>query len=393
MLTGTHTPFDARIFHKESKSLRKFGYEVTLVAPSEEIIEECDRDGIHLVPLPAYTSKGVRAVNGFRLIWKGLRIRAHVLHTHELDALFAGLVIKLLTGRKLIYDAHEHHASMIAENPKIPGLFEPWVESIVGAMEEIACRFVDEVITVNRTLRERYLRMGKNAVVLYNCPVLSLFDHCFEKRHTGVSNGRPVVIYQGGISRTKGLDKFLLALKKVKEQFPDVMFSVVGKLLGGEAPKNWMEHYVKTFDLTENFEITGWVPHEEVSKYLNSANIGVILFQPTHYNNLIGLPNKLFEYMACGKPVVASNFPEIRNVVTTSKCGLLIDPTDSEEIARAIVYLLEHPEEAVQMGRNGRKAVEEQYNWEKMEGRLRGVYEAVSRCPTLVARPLCRALR
>ena len=53
MLTGTHTPFDARIFHKESKSLRKFGYEVTLVAPSEEIIEDCDRDGIHLVPLPA----------------------------------------------------------------------------------------------------------------------------------------------------------------------------------------------------------------------------------------------------------------------------------------------------------------------------------------------------
>ncbi|MCK5734489.1 MAG: glycosyltransferase, partial [Candidatus Latescibacteria bacterium] len=71
-------------------------------------------------------------------------------------------------------------------------------------------------------------------------------------------------------------------------------------------------------------------------------------------------------------------FPEIRNVVIESKCGLLIDPADPEEIARAIVYLLEHPEEAVQMGRNGRKAVEEHYNWEKMEERLRGVYEAVS---------------
>ncbi len=378
MLTGTHLPFDARIFHKESKSLRKFGYEVTLVAPSEEIIEKCDRDGIHLVPLPAYTSKGVRAVNVFRLLWKGLHIRAEVLHVHELDALFVGLIIKLFTGRRLIYDAHEHHASMIAENPKIPGLFKPSMESVIGAIEEIACRFVDEVITVNRSLQKRYLRIGKQAVVLYNCPVLSLFDHGFEKKAAGVYSGRPVVVYQGGISRTKGLDKFLLALTKVKDRFPGVKFVVVGKLLGGEAPKNWMEHYVKTFDLTENLEITGWVPHEEVSKYLNSANIGVVLFQPTHYNNLIGLPNKLFEYMASGKPVVASNFPEIRNVVIESKCGLLIDPTDPEEIARAIVYLLEHPEEAVEMGRNGRKAVEEHYNWERMEERLRGVYEAVS---------------
>lgn len=378
MLTGTHSPFDARIFHKESKSLRKFGYEVTLVAPSEEIIEECDRDGIHLVPLPAYTSKGVRAVNVFRLIWKGFRIRAEVLHTHELDALFAGLIIKLFTGRRLIYDAHEHHASMIAENPKIPKRVKPLVESVIGAMEEVACRFVDEVITVNRTLQKRYRRIGKQAVVLYNCPVLSLFDNCFEKRATGVYSERPVVVYQGGISRTKGLDKFLHALTKVKEKFPNVKFVVVGKLLGGEAPKKWMEHYVKTFDLTENFEITSWVPHEEVAKYMDSAKVGVILFQPTHYNNLIGLPNKLFEYMACRKPVVASNFSEIRKVVAASKCGLLIDPTDPSAIAEAIIYLLEHPEEAVEMGRNGRKAVEEHYNWEKMEGRLRGVYEAVS---------------
>ncbi len=181
MLTGTHSPFDARIFHKESKSLRKFGYEVTLVAPSEEMVEECDRDGIHLVPLPAYTSKGVRAVNLFRLLWKGLHIRAEVLHAHELDALFVGLIIKLLTGRRLIYDAHEHHASMIAENPKIPKGLKPWVESLVGAMEEIACRFVDGVITVNRTLQKRYLRIGKQAVVLYNCPVWRLFDRGSEK--------------------------------------------------------------------------------------------------------------------------------------------------------------------------------------------------------------------
>jgi len=90
------------------------------------------------------------------------------------------------------------------------------------------------------------------------------------------------------------------------------------------------------------------------------------------------LPNKLFEYMACGIPVIASNFQEIRIIVNKSNCGILIDPTNTKEITDAILWLLEHPEEAEQMGENGRRAVEETYNWENMEKRLFEVYEELS---------------
>jgi glycosyltransferase involved in cell wall biosynthesis len=124
--------------------------------------------------------------------------------------------------------------------------------------------------------------------------------------------------------------------------------------------------------------MTGWVPFEEVPRYLHPADVGVILFQPTHYNNTIGLPNKLFEYMACYKPVVASDFPEMRKVIVEAKSGLLVDPTDPKAIADAIVYLFEHQEEARQMGERGRRMVEERYNWERMEERLVGVYEGIT---------------
>jgi len=86
------------------------------------------------------------------------------------------------------------------------------------------------------------------------------------------------------------------------------------------------------------------------------------------------LPNKLFEYMASGKPVVASNFPEMRRIIEEGRCGLLVDPTDPGDIARAVLYLLEHPQEAEEMGRRGRKLVEERYNWEDMEKALGEVY-------------------
>ncbi len=84
--------------------------------------------------------------------------------------------------------------------------------------------------------------------------------------------------------------------------------------------------------------------------------------------------------MACGLPVVASNFPEISRVVKEADCGILVDPTDVGEIADAIVYMLEHPEEAMMMGENGRRAVEVKYNWERMEERLLELYEGLETC-------------
>jgi glycosyltransferase involved in cell wall biosynthesis len=111
---------------------------------------------------------------------------------------------------------------------------------------------------------------------------------------------------------------------------------------------------------------------------LRAGCIGLLVFQPDYYNAYIGLPNKLFDYMLCGLPVVASDFPEIRKVVGEAGCGVLVDPTDPDAIAEAIIYLLEHPDEARKMGENGRRAVEERYNWGEMEGRLLDLYRSLN---------------
>jgi len=153
---------------------------------------------------------------------------------------------------------------------------------------------------------------------------------------------------------------------------------IVGKILGTNKFSKWVDNYIRTNGLEENIELIDWIPHSDVVRYIETSVVGIILFQPTHYNNLIGLPNKLFEYMACRIPVIASNFQEIREIVEESNCGILVDPTKIQEISDAILWLLEHPEEAEQMGENGRLAVEETYNWGNMEKRLFKVYEELS---------------
>ena len=124
---------------------------------------------------------------------------------------------------------------------------------------------------------------------------------------------------------------------------------------------------------SKNVVFAGYLSHSKVMEYINMSRLGLSLLQPTpRYEKAV--PIKLFEYMACGLPVVASNFPEIRKVVKEADCGILVDPTSVDEIADAILYLLEHPEEAERMGDSGRRAVEEKYNWEKMEEKLLKLY-------------------
>ena len=118
----------------------------------------------------------------------------------------------------------------------------------------------------------------------------------------------------------------------------------------------------------------GFISREEVKWLFSKSVAGLLLVLPGP--NVFGaLPNKMFEYMSAGIPQVTSNDPLWKQIIDESKCGITVDPTKPDQIAEAINYLLKHPAEALEMGRNGRKAVEEKYNWEKEIPKLIGLYK------------------
>ena len=98
-----------------------------------------------------------------------------------------------------------------------------------------------------------------------------------------------------------------------------------------------------------------------------------MLFYPEP-NHIDVQPNKMFEYMAAGLPVIASNFPHWREIIEGAGCGLLVDPLDPEAIAAAMKWILDHPAEAEAMGQRGRQAVEKKYNWESQSLQLLEIY-------------------
>ncbi|MGP8321586.1 MAG: glycosyltransferase family 4 protein [Methanosarcinaceae archaeon] len=366
MLTTIHQPFDTRVFHKESKSLLKAGHVVTLIAPSDTASKN-NVDGIQVITIKKPNLKILHPITMLRVFIAGLRQDCDVYHCHEPGSLFVCTLLKFFRRTKLVYDAHEHYPSIISQNTMFPKYLKQLVDKIVDISEKTLCKFTDIIITVNYSLEKRYEKI-KDVVVLFNVPILELFN---------VSNSikeKSILISLGNISEKRGFDKLLFSMKAIKNNNKNVKLLIVGKISDTQKFSNWVGDYIKTNGLEKNIEFIDWIPHSDVVRYIETSTVGIILFQPTHYNNLIGLPNKLFEYMACRIPVIASDFPEIHKVVDESNCGILVDPTNIQEITDAILWLLEHPEEAEQMGDNGRKAVEETYNWENMEKRLFKLY-------------------
>ena len=290
-----------------------------------------------------------------------------ICHVHDFPLLISGILIKLFTGSTLIYDAHEDFASMIFQNDTNKIFIFRKIELLLVKI------FVDRIITVNTSLQSYFLRSGVATSVLMNVPLLSLQP---EKKKKSLS--RKVIIgYIGHIIPGRGYDTLPSLCNHLKDS---IQFTIL--IVGGGPFKEGFETLIKEQGVDEYFTITGEVPHYKIPEYLTQIDVGLILFKPVQYNNLIATPNKLFEYMAFGIPIIASDFPEMRRIIHTTQSGLLVDPNQVTEIAESILYLCEHPEKAREMGRNGKKAFQITYNWDAQHAELLRIYaEAVNEKP------------
>ena len=363
MLTTVHVPFDGRIFHKEAKSLARAGYDVVLIARHDKAETV---GGVRIVPLSEPRNRFQRMTSvTWRLYRLAVREDADVYHFHDPELMIVGLLLKA-RGKKVIWDVHEHYPNSIMDKFWISKGLRRCVSKSFDLFERAVVRFFDLVIYTTPLVGARYEKLKVASARIENYPIVEL-SGTFDKEP------QKQIIYLGVMARIRGLIEVVEAFAQVVAKHPDWQLVLVGASRPASFEDD-LRALARQHGIEKNVTFIPWVPYEEKERLTSSASIGVITYLP-YSNNTSCLPNKLFDYMLVGVPVVASNFPLYREVVEPSRCGLIVDPTRPEEIARAMTYLIEHPDEARAMGERGLRAVRERYNWENQSRRLCRMYE------------------
>lgn len=373
---------------QEIQTLRAEGYHIHVVAWARA--EEANSSTQHpdysldrvIRPAPLGTLKLLFHLPGlYRKMIRTLRGRTFdIVHCTHIMLLPLAVLLGKSRRAKIVYDVHEFHLEETAE--RLPILLR-WLVPLLRRLEAWCVRSADGVLTVDSAddqLENRYRKYNDNVAALYNVPDL---DYSFDDkklRHVHRQyEGRQVVLYVGGLSSAKGALQAIEVARLVIQRAPDALFLFIGVFHGDTESSFWER--VADYQLDKHVEFISWLPYNEMLHYLTVSKVGLVLHQPVPRYQLLGKGNgrKAFTYMQFAVPIVAPEFGDVGQVVREEQCGLLVKTTAPKDVANAVIYLLEHPQEARALGERGRKAVQEKYNWGIERRKLLEVYRRLER--------------
>jgi len=359
-LTSVHYPFDTRIFHRECKSLALAGYDVTLIAPHAD--GDMEMNGVKLRAVSPPKNRRERMT---RTIWSVYRAAvqedADIYHFHDPELLPVGVLLKA-HGKKVIYDVHEDYKGTMDGKQWLPTALHKPAAVGVSASENILSCVCDRIIAATPTIAANF--PARRTRLVQNFPWL---HELVSPDATPYEEREAIGAYVGWLGDHSGIDSMRRAFEIVAEKMPAKL------LIGGKVQPGALANFQKSGH-HHVMEYLGFLSRPQVAALIASARIGLVTVLPSG-NSINAQPTKLFEYMSGGLPVIASDFPVYRKFVEDAQCGLLADPHDPSAIAEAVLWLLRHPSEAAEMGRNGRKAVVERFNWELEAKTLVSTYD------------------
>lgn len=290
--------------------------------------------------------------------WRAARdFKPDICHAHDLDTLWAAQATALSCGAALVYDTHEiwNEQHFLADREEI-AFWNQWEARLAPA--------IDEWITVNRSLADVFFaRYQAEALPLHNCPPLVPLEAQWQGRLKETFEGRPVALFSGGFQASRGLEQMVAAALLQKE---------VALVLQGFGPQEAalrrlaQEHRSPVAFLPR-------APHDELTRVCSQADIGVMPVLPDCLNSYYCSPNKMFDYMMAGLPVVAADLPEMAALLAECANGLLYDAYSANDLADKLVELAAHPRRC-ELGRASRRWAESVYNWQTESLKLLDLY-------------------
>ncbi|HFU7090346.1 TPA: glycosyltransferase family 4 protein [Bacillus cereus] len=367
MFSSVHPWNDTRVFYKEAVSLAQEGYVVKLCAVKNNAKYDGMVENLTVEYLPR-VKRIARPIVWIRLCIKAFREKADVYHFHDPELLIVGYFLKVFTKSKVIYDMHEDFPAAIKSKAWIPNFIRGKLSKTVAHIEKFLMRRCDAVIYAEKYYKNNYEDISIKKEDILNYPLdNSLPINTYKE-------GIPNIVYAGAISKTRGLYEMLKVAKELKKR--EVLFKMI--LIGSFSDKLMEEttDFIDGNNLHEVVELPGRLPLHKVCEYYEKADVGLAILHPEK-NYLQSLATKIFEYMSFGIPVVASNFPDWKELIENNNSGIVVDPFNIEQITDAVYGILTNKELSMEFGGNGLQAYREQFNWTIEERKLVKLYEEI----------------
>lgn len=362
-VTSAHGAEDVRIFHKECVSLARAGYEVYLVQRGESY----EKDGVHLTGFgkPSSNRLGRMLVDARRAYRAALAADADIYHFHDPELLPYGLKLKR-RGKKVVFDSHEMYTAQIRIKNYLPGWSRSLIAHLYGIYERYIFRAIDGVIfPCLIDGKHPFEGQCRHVTTVNNVPRL---EEMYERCDESVPKRERSIVQIGSLTYERGITHLVKAVGKADCTL----------YLGGSFNPLTYQAELEALPEYAHVRYLGRLSLPQALEALQSCQIGVAVpLKVGQYCKTENLSTKVYECMSLGLPVILSNMPYSVRTVEKYRFGICVDPEDPDAIAAAIRYLLDNPEEARRMGENGRRAVEEEFNWGVEEKKLLALYEEI----------------
>lgn len=343
-LSSMHRP-DDRIYQRACLGLKREGLEVHLVITLPDELPK--NEGVHFHWIKPRSGWKRRWFSSKEAVGKAIEVNADIYHFHDPDLLPHILKIKKKRpNAKIVYDMHENFNARFKQWG-LPAFLGNWFHKY----QLYKINRMDGYATTTESMKVLFKEVKKPGVVIRNAVDVNRLTHIDIESVQAFDI--PTIYTSGANSHARLVLQTVQSMKYLpKELNFQMMFAGryapgIKEDLMAQAQKDGTDKYLHLEDM---------LPWDENFIRTAKALCGCVFYED-NVNNQVTLPNRVYEYMFSGIPIVVSDFPELRKIVEKAQCGVIVSSDKPEEMAQAFEYLLRNPEEAKKMGANGRKAI------------------------------------
>jgi len=353
MTVSSDLATDNRV-HRSCRALSELGFEVHLIGRQKRNSPAMPPRGYRTKRIKLAFEKGplfYMALN-VRLFICLLFDRYHFIYANDLDTLPAAFLVSKIKRKPLLYDSHE----LFTEVPEL--VDRPLIQKFWKSIEKRILPQLKEMITVNESIAKIFKAQYKiNTSVVRNVPQKLESLNALSRIELGLEAHQKMLIIQGsGLNVQRGIEEAVLAMA----QIDNAILYLIGD--GDVIPE--VKKLVEQHALQNKVRFVPRLPYHELMRYTAAADLGLALDKPLSLNYELALPNKVFDYIQAGTPILTSPLIEIQNIIEQYDCGEILELVNPACIAKSVMELINNPVRLAQLKKNCLVAAQQEH-WEK----------------------------